>query len=159
MGEPQAMRDTVRSDRIPGSALALGLAGLLPFAAAALSPWLPVPGLPAGLGLEVGRIYGAIILSFLGGIRWGTALGPYGEKRQSLEFATSTLASLAGFTALFLPQVLGLSLLIAGFLMQALWDVLSVEAGRLPPWFGKLRMILTAGAVISLLALLLRLLI
>ena len=80
-------------------------------------------------------------------------------KRQSLEFATSVLASLAGFAALFLPPVLGFSLLIAGFLMQALWDVLSVEAGNLPPWFGKLRMILTAGAVVALLALLLRLLI
>ena len=153
------MRDVVRSDRIPGAALVLGLAGLLPFAVAALSTWLRVPGMPAGLGFEVGRTYGAIILSFLGGIRWGTALGPYAAKRQSLEFATSVLASLAGFAALLLPPVLGFSLLIAGFLMQALWDVLSVEAGNLPPWFGKLRMILTAGAVVALLALLLRLLI
>ena len=159
MREPLAMKAFERDDRIPGSALALGLAGVLPFVAAALAQWLPIPGLPAGLAFEAGRTYGAIILSFLGGIRWGTAMGPYGPKRQSLEFATSVLASLAGFTALFLPPVLGLSLLVAGFLMQALWDVLSVEAGRLPPWFGKLRMILTAGAVIALLALLLRLLI
>jgi hypothetical protein len=36
--------------------------------------------------------------------------------------------------------------------MQALWDVTSVEAGRLPSWFGKLRMLLTAGAVVSLIA-------
>jgi hypothetical protein len=43
-----------------------------------------------------------------------------------------------------------LALLIAGFLMQALWDVTSVEGGRLPQWFGKLRMLLTAGAVVSL---------
>jgi hypothetical protein len=40
--------------------------------------------------------------------------------------------------------------------MQALWDVTAVEQGRLPRWFGKLRMILTAGAVVSLIAMLLR---
>ena len=86
-------------------------------------------------------------------------MAPAGRRRQAFEFATSVLASLAGFAALLLPPVLGLILLIAGFLMQALWDVLSVEAGRLPQWFGRLRMILTAGAVMSLIAILLRLLI
>ncbi len=35
-------------------------------------------------------------------------------------------------------------------------EVTAVEQGRLPRWFGKLRMILTAGAVLSLIALLLR---
>jgi hypothetical protein len=153
------MRERATGDRIPGLALALGLAGLLPFATSALSQWLIVPGVPPGLGFQAGVVYGAVILAFLGGIRWGTALGPYGPRRQAMEFSTSVLAAVAGFAAVFMPAILGLSLLVAGFLMQGLWDVLSVEAGRLPPWFGKLRMILTAGAVISLLALLLRLLI
>ena len=91
-------------------------------------------------------------MSFLGGIRWGTAIGPYDTRRQGLEFAASVLGSLAGLAAIFIPAVPALTLLIAGFLMQALWDVTSVESGRLPAWFGKLRMLLTAGAVISLTA-------
>ena len=63
------------------------------------------------------------------------------------------LAVAGGLRAIFMPEILPASaLLIAGFLMQALWDVTSVEAGRLPRWFGKLRMILTAGAVVSLIA-------
>ena len=66
--------------------------------------------------------------------------------------SASVLGSLAGLAAIFIPPVPALTLLIAGFLMQALWDVTSVEAGRLPAWFGKLRMLLTAGAVISLIA-------
>ena len=90
-------------------------------------------------------IYGAIILSFLGGIRWGTAIGPYDTGRQSLEFSASVLGSLAGLAAAFLPAIPALALLIAGFLMQGLWDVMSVDAGRLPAWFGRLRMILTGG--------------
>lgn len=140
------------STRIPPAAMFLGAAGLIPFAAGALSLWLPVPVLPAETGLRLIISYGAVILAFLGGVRWGTALGPYDEGRQGREFSASVLGSLAGLAAVFLAAVPALALLIAGFLMQALWDVMSVEAGRLPQWFGKLRMLLTAGAVISLIA-------
>ena len=150
------MRAMADSDRIPATALALGLAGLLPFAAATLSQWLALPLLTAGHGRLLAIAYGGVILAFLGGIRWGTAMGPYAAQRQALEFATSVMAALAGVAALFLPPLLGLCLLIAGFLMQALWDVMSVEAGRLPQWFGSLRKVLTAGAVLALLAILLR---
>ena len=137
---------------IPGAALLLGLAGLIPFLGGAAALWAMLPGLAPGRGLQLIIAYGAIILSFLGGIRWGTAIGPYDTRRQGLEFAASVLGSLAGLAAIFIPAVPALTLLIAGFLMQALWDVTSVESGRLPAWFGKLRMLLTAGAVISLTA-------
>lgn len=140
------------SSAIPGMALVLGLAGLIPFAAGALALWAPLPVLDAAFGLRLVIGYGALILSFLGGIRWGTALGAFATSRQSGELAASVLGSLAGLAALFIPSVPALTLLIAGFLMQALWDVTSVEAGRLPAWFGRLRMMLTAGAVISLIA-------
>lgn len=136
--------------RIPAPAFLLGVAGLIPFAAGAIAQWLPLPVLTGEAGLKLIVAYGAIILSFLGGIRWGTALGPFDERRQGLEFAASVLGSLVGLAAVFLAPVPALALLIAGFLMQALWDLTSVEAGRLPQWFGKLRMLLTAGAVVSL---------
>lgn len=145
--------------RIPAPALILGLAGLIPFLAAAAAQWLALPLLAPETGLRLAVVYGAIILSFLGGIRWGTAIGPYDTGRQGLEFPASVLGSLAGLAAAFLPAIPGLALLIAGFLMQGLWDVMSVDAGRLPAWFGRLRMILTAGAVISLVAALVSLLI
>jgi hypothetical protein len=140
------------STSIPGAALVLGLAGLIPFAAGAAALWAHLGPLTPELGLKLVISYGAIILSFLGGIRWGTAIGPYDTRRQGLELLASVLGSLAGLGALFIPPVPALTLLIAGFLTQALWDVTSVEAGRLPGWFGKLRMLLTAGAVISLIA-------
>ncbi|MFN4143830.1 DUF3429 domain-containing protein [Aestuariivirga sp.] len=143
------------SSTIPAVAFLLGLAGLIPFAAGALSLWLPLPVLTPELGIKLVISYGAIILSFLGGIRWGTAIGPYDSRRQGLEFSASVLGSLAGLAAVFIPHVPALTLLIAGFLMQGLWDVTSVEAGRLPSWFGKLRMLLTAGVVVSLTAALL----
>jgi hypothetical protein len=143
---------TAPAARIPTTALVLGLAGLIPFVAGALSQWMALPLMPRSYGLSVIVVYGAIILSFLGGIRWGTALGPYDARRQAMEFSASVAGSLAGLVAVFLAPVASLTLLIAGFLVQGLWDVTSVEAGRLPPWFGRLRMILTAGAVLSLVA-------
>ena len=149
------MSDRLISGKIPGAALMLGLAGLIPFVAGAAAQWTRIPLLPSDAGLKLAIVYGAIILSFLGGIRWGTAIGPYDQGRQTLEFSASVLGSLAGLAAVFLPNIPALALLIAGFLMQGLWDVMSVDAGRLPHWFGRLRMILTAGAVVSLVAALL----
>lgn len=153
------MASFAEADRIPFPALVLGLAGLLPFAAASLSQYVALRGLPPDHGLRLGIVYGAVILSFLGGIGWGVALRPEAPRRQAIEFAASVLPSLAGVTSVFLPEILSLGLLVSAFLMQALWDVMGVEDGRLPRWYGNLRMVLTAGAVIALIAMLPRLLI
>lgn len=153
------MASFAEADRTPLAALVLGLAGLVPFAAAALSQYAGLPGLAPDCGVRLGIVYGAVILSFLGGIRWGVALRSGAPRRQAIEFAASVLPSLAGVTSVFLPEILGLGLLVSGFLMQALWDVMGVEDRRLSRWFGNLRMVLTAGAVIALIALLPRLLI
>jgi hypothetical protein len=52
------------------------------------------------------------------------------------------------------PPAIGVSMLIAGLLAQALWDQICAESGRLPIWFARLRMILTSLAVVPLLAVL-----
>lgn len=142
------MTDLDDHSRVPGTALVLGVAGLLPFAIGALALWMPALVHGSGQGLLIS--YGAIILAFLGGVRWGTTIGPYDGRRQAFDFTASVLGSLVGLAALFLPVIPALTLLIAGFLVHALWDVRSVEAGRLPSWYGKLRMMLTAGAELSL---------
>jgi hypothetical protein len=140
--------------QIPRPALWLGLLGAVPFLIGAAGLWMPqINQLPI-LGATL--LYGAVILSFLGGIRWGTAIGPYGATRQALEFSGSVLPAIAAWLALLMPPPAGLSLLIIGFLMQALWDVITVEEGRLPLWFGKLRMILTSIVVISLMTILIK---
>ncbi len=147
------------TDRMPMAAALLGFAGALPFVFFAGALWLPPPFPSVPFAFSGGLVYGAVILSFLGGIRWGTALGMGEGEHRSMTFAVSVLPALAGWVALALPPLLGVGLLIASFLLQAQWDVISVEQGRLPVWFGKLRMLLTAAAVLSLLAMLLRLVI
>ncbi|MCB1431865.1 MAG: DUF3429 domain-containing protein [Alphaproteobacteria bacterium] len=137
---------------MPRLAVALGIAGLIPFLAGTLVVWLPMSAGYATTGLQLVTIYGAIILSFLGGVRWGTAIGPYDGHRQGMEFGLSVLAPLAGVLAVVLPFEAGLTLLIGGFLLQALWDVTSSEAGQLPLWFGRLRMSLTIVVILTLIA-------
>jgi Protein of unknown function (DUF3429) len=135
---------------IPKSARVLGLAGLIPFLASAASQWVAVPYITPAFGLTAGMFYGAVILSFLGGIRWGTTMISPTVELEGKHLAGSVVAPLVGWISLLLAPVVGLCLLIAGFLLQAFWDVLSVEKNQLPQWFGKLRMILTAGAVLAL---------
>lgn len=137
--------------KVPASALWLGLAGLLPF----WLPLLPLYGagfMPGERALLLQMIYAAVILSFLGGIRWGAALKLPRGPLQSTLLVLSVVPSLTGFAALVLPSLAGLIVLIAAFLIQGAWDVQSAQRGELPAWFATLRAILTAGAVIALVA-------
>ena len=146
------MKLPVAISRIPGSALWLGLAGLLPF-------WLPLLLLHGDTELRVPSralliqmAYGAIILSFLGGIRWGAALKLPRGPLQSTLFVLSVLPSLLGFVALLLPVTVGLVVLIGGFLVQGVWDVQSAQQDELPPWYATLRAMLTTGAILALIS-------
>jgi hypothetical protein len=142
---------------VPRVAVVLGVAGVIPFVAAAIVLW--VSETHRLMAVTGGIAFGAVVLSFLGGIRWGTAIGPFSPRRIAREFTFSVLPAIAGWFALLIPFLPALCLLIAGFLLQALWDVVSVENGKLPGWFGKLRMMLTIIAVASLLAMTARLVI
>ena len=146
------MRLSEAISKIPAPALWLGVAGLLPF-------WLPFLLLggeanqdTAARALLIQMGYGAVILSFLGGIRWGAALKLPPGPLQATLFVLSVLPSLAGFVALLLPATVGLILLIGGFLLQGVWDVQSSQRGELPPWYATLRAMLTTGAVLALIA-------
>ena len=84
-------------------------------------------------------VYGAIILSFLGGIRWGTAIGPYDAGRQAPEFAASVMGSLAGLSAAFLPAIPALAFLIVWSIVApplVLQSVLATDAAASLPAFG-----------------------
>ena len=161
-----------KAQHIPTPALFLGIAGLTPFITCAVLAWFPslaspILGGSAALGaepaLENSRAiqgqavfalgaYGAIILSFLGGIRWGNLLSNKTQIRQWTPLFLSIVPSLIAWPALMLPTSWMLSALAAGFVLQYAYDVEGVRQKILPEWFGKLRTILTTGATISLLA-------
>jgi hypothetical protein len=122
-----------RSER---AAVWLGLAGLLPFLLLSISVWSPDwrgLALPALLG------YSALILSFLGGVRWGRAL----SADRPVEYLWAVLPSLWAWAALQFPPAAAVLLLASGFVAQ--WW-LDGPADRLPApaWFRRLRALLTA---------------
>jgi len=131
-------------DRTAPIPTAIGLATLLPLLAAALLvPFgAPAPFDPPTLIFAMTG-YGAVLLSLLGGIRWGMAVRLSMSRRDSLLLATGLLPMLVGWVALLLPAGPALGLLAAAFAGQGAWDVWSIEAGRGPPWYGRLRMSFT----------------
>jgi hypothetical protein len=111
---------TPTTETLPRGMLALGWSGLLPFigtlALATLAPaWREV-------ALTVFIAYAAIILSFLGGARWGRGLA---TTTSSYRYAEAVLPSLIGFAALLLAHrpLPALALLAGGFLIWLLIDL------------------------------------
>jgi hypothetical protein len=133
---------------IPRSVLAYGLLGLIPF----LAPPLLTAAVPAhgGFLALIALAYGALILSFLGGARWGLAVANPAPGLGTI--TVSMLPTLAGLALLLAPAVpRPLQLLaMAGLLtLQFVWDALSKGV---PPWYPRLRAVLTLGAVTGLVA-------
>ena len=132
--------------KIPPAALWLGLFGLVPFVAAAGVSLHDGVGDPT-LALRSLAAYGAVILSFLGGIHWGVALTrgrSQDASSQTFWYVLSIVPSLAAWGALLMSPVPGLLVLLLSFLAMATFDTLAARAGQLPDWYPKLRWLLTA---------------
>ncbi|WP_293900681.1 DUF3429 domain-containing protein [Phenylobacterium sp.] len=129
--------------RVPPVALAYGLAGLIPFWAAPAA-MLAFPAWSQAAAV-VQAAYGALILSFLGGARWGMAIKAVTPDPVTIGLAmTPTLAGLA--LMIVAHGAGGLQLLaLAGALTLAwLWDLRATDP---PAWYPRLRGLLTVGAV------------
>ena len=140
---------------IPRPALILGLLGLIPFVAGAAGQLL---GLSGTAPATVLALYGAVILSFLGGTLWGFASpGPAAEDfgLMAVSVASSLLAFLAllsGAADVALPLPLGmLEVLALGFFLQLLADRAFAARALVPAWWMSLRLPLSVVAIVCLL--------
>ncbi len=141
---------------IPGVPLALTLAGLIPFVAGAALMWAPdigpVQQAQAALCLLV---YGAVILSFLGGVRWGAEINAQGGGHPRAPLVTlSVLGALAAW-GLVLWSVLGglgwpvFAAAAAAHVAHGVWDA---DGAGLPFWYRRLRVFAAVLATASLAA-------
>ena len=141
---------SVDHTKIPKPALIMGLGGLIPF----LSPPLLVLAgehTVANQAFLLQTVYGAVILSFLGGVHWGRALSGdrYGPSWQRLTW--SVIPSLVGWMIVFSPTVEVVAFgFAAAFTFAFVVDLQAVKHGMFPPWYGKLRKILTIGVLVSM---------
>jgi hypothetical protein len=131
-----------REPELPAGAAALGLAGVLPFAAGAIA--LALLDEPAAQAA-------ARALVAYGAVHWGLELAApaTGAARR---LAAGVLPSLAGWIALLLEPRAGLALLVVAFGAFWLYEHRVLGASRLSPAWLALRRNLTL-AVCSLLAL------
>lgn len=129
---------SIRCHELPPVAIALGWAGVLPFVLLAVACWSTGWREPA---VQAFLAYGALILSFLGGARWGRAMAAGAGSGQ---FAASVIPSLWGWMAWLLPPpVPALCLLASGFALAAWWDGRS-DTLAAPESFRRLRRGLSA---------------
>jgi len=139
---------------IPAPAGTFGLAGLLPFVAGAAFSWFDSTTATPTIGVSGPTLlltYGAVILSFLGGIRWGVAMQHGQLINNWTVVAWAMVPSLLAWTAILVSPKIGLPVLATGLILQFVVDFRSTKTQITPPWFLKLRVILTVGAVTAIL--------
>lgn len=145
----------------PAITLLLGFGGLIPFIAGPVGLLIGGPfALQAANALPV---YAAVILSFLAGGRWAGELVLHGEAPRAGVMALAVIIALAGWIAVIMQvwnrpglpfnvELTGWLILAGGFALQYLWDRSAIRGATFPAWYDPLRLILTLGAVLSLLA-------
>ena len=159
------------SRRLPTMALALGLAGLIPFL---------VFGYEAVSGIDDDRAarftsgliaYGAVILAFLGGVHWGFVIDepePHGvaiiAQRERYRLVFGVTPSLVGWAALLVLLMLGwprlsIAILLGGFVATTAVEAALTRGNLMPDGYMWLRwglsaiVVLVLGVVLALLVL------
>lgn len=139
--------------KVPVSAAWLGGLGALPFIGLVCAmPFLV--GAPRSLAADALVAYGAVILSFLGGIHWGLAIAQGGGAAQAklpARLILSIVPSLAAWAALLVADTTGLFVLALAVAVMLWVDLRATRAGDAPPWYPTLRIPLTCIVVAALL--------
>jgi hypothetical protein len=120
------------------------LAALLPLVAGDLKPFLA----------QALLAYGAIILSFLGGVHWGLAIGstaPAAAAALKVRLILSVIPSLVAWAAWLVPAAGGLFMLAAAIVLMLIVDIRATRAWEAPAWYPKLRIPLSCAVAASLL--------
>jgi hypothetical protein len=137
--------------RLPAAAVAIGLAGLVPFIGLGIAALSVQDAVAAERYLLALVGYGGVVLAFLGGIHWGFVLHPTlpegmtpDARRDATRLGLGVLPSLIGWAALLTPElgvpVVGLAVLIVGYVATILTEhQLRRRGALLPPGYMTLR--------------------
>lgn len=132
------------SPTLSGAAAVAGYAGLIPFAGLAAWVWIR----HVGLGAHILAVYAAIVLTFVGAVHYGWALGEHADGRR---YWWSVVPALIAWILVLLPTAAGLPLLAVALL--GTWYAERRWFGKeLPRWYRGLRIQLSVAAAACLLA-------
>lgn len=140
---------------VPRIPLLLGLGGLVPFAglSAALVAGLDLPLFEDADSMRVALVgYGVVILSFLGGVRWGLAITQTeaGNAKANRDFIVAVIPALLGWFAWFQASPADLWWLAVAHIVLGLLDYGLACRIIVPEWYGKLRLALAGIAAFCL---------
>ena len=139
--------------RPPASAAWLGGLGAIPFVGLSAAV-LFLSGPVRVAAVQALLAYGAVILSFLGGVHWGLAMaGTDGADRDRLwlRLIVSVTPSLAAWAALLVGGRAGLFVLAASVAAMLWVDLRATRLAQAPRWYPALRIPLTVVVVTALL--------
>jgi hypothetical protein len=130
----------------------LGYGGLIPFLV--LTPASLLDHHHGAVWGDALYAYGAIILSFIGALHWGLAMGlpELTERQRSAWFTWSVVPALIAWPAVLFSPPLAAPLLVIGFIAHYLQDRRLAGQATLPQWYLPLRFRLSSAAVICLTA-------
>jgi hypothetical protein len=131
---------------LPAYAALLGYGGLLPFVGCALGLLLLPEAEMRDLAARVLVGYGAVILSFLGGVHWGLVLGKDSPRAPGV-LTIGVLPSLAGWLTLLLPFEKAAAAQVAIFGAFWLYEHRVLGPEIVPPAYLALRRWLTLVAI------------
>lgn len=138
---------------VPTMAMVLGAAGAFPFLALSFA----APFVDESLREQTTSVltaYGAVILSFLGGIHWGLAINAAHaaaeERRLFRRLSCSVVPALIGWIAFLIPPAASLSVLAVAFVAVLCVDLIAARNEEVPEWYPMLRVPLTVAVVLSL---------
>ena len=135
---------------VPPMPRLLGLMGLIPFLIGGLGVWVEALGdLRFALPILV-LAYGALIASFLGGVRWGAAMQNNKADSQPRHLVMAIVPTLIALVAFMLPITQAFGLLIVLFTAQAVLDILAGDNRDLMAWYKPLRIWLSVIACASM---------
>ena len=123
----------------------LGYAGVTPVLGLLILGWTDQTWQQQSVSLACS--YGALILSFLGGIHWGFATSGIASKKS---LVPSVAPSLWAWAALACPQAITLWALTFGLLLFYLYERRTSWVDKLPRWYLPLRLKLTMGLSLGL---------
>lgn len=142
---------------MPAATLVLTLGGVIPFVAGAIALFVLRDEIARQAAAQLALLaYTAMILSFLGGVRWGVEIAhPSGQSPRFFILAVSVIGALAGWALVLQAVLVGLApwlfLAAAGLIvLHWAWDV--IGARDTPAWYDGLRTLGTIGATAALLA-------
>ena len=134
---------------IPFPAFIFGVAGLIPFIVLAVASYFK-SGLIQSEIVFMLICYAGVILSFLGGVHWGAALG-LPDHLNMKRMAISVVPSLVAWVALLMPENIAVIMLFTAFIFMLPIDMFAVKVRLFADWYLRLRVGLTIVVCLSLL--------